>query len=1101
MDRSQKSRAPWRWIRKLLRVEPGEAGIVSAMLGYSILSVGGVVITGQLAGRALFLSRLPASAIPLKFILPPLVLVAVMALYTRFSDRWTRARLIQLTFVVAIVIVAVARLLLATPLRDSLALLLAVFVFFDILGNVVMIQFWTFAGDLFHPRQARRLFGIISGGSALSNIAFGAFLSELADTVRPEDLLFVVIGSLAGSMFIVGRLSGARLEPEPSSQRSSAVASAPATRGTLARDLREVLRSRLMVTIGAIVVVIALVSSVADFQLDLALKDTFGDDGQGMVRFLAVFRLWAGVVAAVLQFLVAGFLMERFGILPALLLLPGTIALGGLSILITGGALWAVAIPRAADISLKYTVNDSVFNLLYLPLSPTLRAKAKAVIDGVIKPPLVALMGVAFFVMGRFEGLSATTWAPLLLLLSALWVWLLFVASRRYVTTLGRSIALRRLDLGAEAIDLADETSIRVLAEALQHPDAMRVIHTLGLIREARTVDWTDRVAPLLEHDDANVRVMALRYLAESSATDQVEPIRQLMGKGDIDVRRAAIEAYCQLCGPRGVRQVIPCLASASDDGTDPDEELDPRLRDTAIVALIRFGGLEGVLHAGRQLHSLLESDDAQQRSQGARLLGELGVGGFYAPLLEMLEDDDRRVRLEAICASLTVRAPELVPGLLSNVDDASTQAETARALVACSREDPALLRELVMERGLPAPVRQQLVGALRQAGAVGGEVLVELIHELDDGVRGTAYATLCRLDAAERPELAKDHLRRKLGDELRVAYDRWLCWRDLRSNADEMPLLVEALAARVDGDRGRILALICLQHSDLSFGSLSKALDSTDSRLQANAVELIDNVVTTHRELLIPYLGGPDRRRAEAARRRLRLGSVSTVDRLRDLVEAPDSWVQACALHAIGLTGATQLTEQVQVALENDDSHVRYTAAYTLLQLGRLVAADGTGDRSGGAESDRDSTALIKEKSGMALAPLEKILFLKQIPMFRQIPAEEISGLLPIVGEAAFREGEEILRQGDEGDCLYNLIEGEVAVEIDGSRIDTVLRTRDVLGELAILTAEPRAATCVALSDVLALRIDRDPFWQLMRERPEVSIGVIRVLLKYLKK
>ncbi len=465
-----------------------------------------------------------------------------------------------------------------------------------------------------------------------------------------------------------------------------------------------------------------------------------------------------------------------------------------------------------------------------------------------------------------------------------------------------------------------------------------------------------------------------------------------------------------------------------------------------------------------------------------------------------MLDDDDRRVRLTAIRAALTVRATELVPGLLSILDDASTQAETADALVACSREDPALLRELVVQRRLPSVVRRRLVGALSQAGSVGAAVLAELVDEPDDLVRGAAYAALCRLPPTERPALAVEHLRANLGDELRAAFDRWLCWRDLNTAAEEMPLLLDAVAERVDADRGRILALICLQHVSLSVRTLSKALGSADRRLRANAVELVDNVVTVHKDLLVAYLGGPDRRRVEVARSRLRLSSSSVAERLQELVEARDQWVQACAVRAIGVVGETGLAEQVREALESDDYRVRYTAAYTLLQLDRLTA-EGADGRPQAAPSDDDSTAATKEKMGMGLAPLEKILFLKQIPMFKEIPGEEISGLLPIVGEATFREGEQVLRQGDEGDCLYILIEGEVAVEIDGDRIDAVLRTRDVLGELAILTAEPRAATCIALSDGLALRIDRDPFWQLMRQRPEVSIGVIRVLLKYLKK
>ena len=53
----------------------------------------------------------------------------------------------------------------------------------------------------------------------------------------------------------------------------------------------------------------------------------------------------------------------------------------------------------------------------------------------------------------------------------------------------------------------------------------------------------------------------------------------------------------------------------------------------------------------------------------------------------------------------------------------------------------------------------------------------------------------------------------------------------------------------------------------------------------------------------------------------------------------------------------------------------------------------------------------------------------------------------------------------------------------------------REVVGEMAIITQKPRSATCTALSDVTALRIDYDDFWDLLAEKPALSMGVIRVL------
>jgi hypothetical protein len=43
--------------------------------------------------------------------------------------------------------------------------LLALFSLLDIAGSLAMILFWTIAGSLFDPREARRLFGLISAGA------------------------------------------------------------------------------------------------------------------------------------------------------------------------------------------------------------------------------------------------------------------------------------------------------------------------------------------------------------------------------------------------------------------------------------------------------------------------------------------------------------------------------------------------------------------------------------------------------------------------------------------------------------------------------------------------------------------------------------------------------------------------------------------------------------------------------------------------------------------------------------------------------------------------------------------------------------------------
>ena len=65
------------------------------------------------------------------------------------------------------------------------------------IGTITMIQFWTFAGDIFSSRQAKRLFPIIGGGGVLANIVCGASVTNIVSHIGTENLLFPFMGCFA----------------------------------------------------------------------------------------------------------------------------------------------------------------------------------------------------------------------------------------------------------------------------------------------------------------------------------------------------------------------------------------------------------------------------------------------------------------------------------------------------------------------------------------------------------------------------------------------------------------------------------------------------------------------------------------------------------------------------------------------------------------------------------------------------------------------------------------------------------------------------------------------------------------------------------------
>jgi len=91
------------------------------------------------------------------------------------------------------------------------------------------------------------------------------------------------------------------------------------------------------------------------------------------------------------------------------------------------------------------------------------------------------------------------------------------------------------------------------------------------------------------------------------------------------------------------------------------------------------------------------------------------------------------------------------------------------------------------------------------------------------------------------------------------------------------------------------------------------------------------------------------------------------------------------------------------------------------------------------------------------------------------------------------------IFEEGDPGDFLYVLIEGEVTVSIKGTDV-WQLRAGEIFGEMALIDQRPRSASAIARTSVRAVCIDATGFLQLVKETPQFSLHVMRVMAERLR-
>jgi CRP/FNR family transcriptional regulator, cyclic AMP receptor protein len=132
-------------------------------------------------------------------------------------------------------------------------------------------------------------------------------------------------------------------------------------------------------------------------------------------------------------------------------------------------------------------------------------------------------------------------------------------------------------------------------------------------------------------------------------------------------------------------------------------------------------------------------------------------------------------------------------------------------------------------------------------------------------------------------------------------------------------------------------------------------------------------------------------------------------------------------------------------------------------------------------------------------LTTIEKVLFLKGIDLFSQIPGEELANIALIATEEVRDSGEDIFTEGDVGDALYLVLEGKVRVH-RGEKTIAELGEKECFGEMALLDTAPRSATVTGMTDVSLLRISREEFQEIMAEKHEIAVGIIKVLTRRLR-
>jgi AAA family ATP:ADP antiporter len=295
------------------------------------------------------------------------------------------------------------------------------YLFGDLFSTLMVATFFAFLNDSVTPDGAKRLYGLVGLGGVTGGVfgatAVRAFISTLTNehwlwVCAAMALAIVAVAYFAGH--IVERLAAPEAEAETiveSSSRHSAALEGAAI----------VFRSPYLLSIVGIVGLYEIVSTVMDFQFTSTVAHYLQGPAIGR-QFSTVFAI-TNAVSMFVQLFLTSFVMTRFGVGTALLVLP-VAALSGSVGFMAFPILWVGSALNTVDNAFSYSINQSAKEALYVPTTRDEKYKAKAFIDMFVQRFAKAVaVGVSLGLTTIFSDFDSLRWLSLFpVAVVALWI-------------------------------------------------------------------------------------------------------------------------------------------------------------------------------------------------------------------------------------------------------------------------------------------------------------------------------------------------------------------------------------------------------------------------------------------------------------------------------------------------------------------------------------------------------------------------------------------------------------------------------------------------------------------------------------------------------
>lgn len=1028
-------------INRVLIINRGEWPKVFLLSAHFFFTTTVLVIVQSIM-TALFLGSYSVTLLPYLFASQALVCTGVSLMYTLFigkiSMKTETASIISL-FIVSILF---ARFFL---IYDQKWFIFVLYIWLQTLIDLLTVQSGILVMNSLNTREAKRLFPLVNAGGPAGAFAGGIAVSSLSIALGSENLIVFCVPFLTAMLFTSSYIIKLYADGDKQSE-SASLNRGHSLMHTIKDVLSDIFKEKLLRIFLIVFSSVIIASTIIDYQFQFILKENYSKDQ--IATFLGLFVVTLNIFSLIIQLFVANRLLIYLGLITNLLLMPIFLIVGS-SVFLFLPIIWVVMGTKFMENVCKYSVYKASSNLIYMPFSPLKRSRLRIITGGVIKPLCVL---VASFILILLTKAVEFKYLSLLVITVGIAGVLSGIKLKKpYVEKLKDSLSNRRMKLKdiPELSGIIDKDGKKIIEKSLASEDKNYVLFSLELIRENIIPVDVDKVEELYKHSDSDIRMEALKT------------VRFIGTKKDVSKITSFLE------GPSSLEDKSECIRTLRHLGGDDLSSLVYNyvnssflyLKGEALVYLLSSGNQNSSNEAAERLKKLQSSNNSEDQMAAAYVVGELARDTYTEYLMPLLESSILEVRREAIIAVGKLRSPLLLEMTVKSLSERKLLSNARKSIIGYGKDAVPVLMRIYKSSENNISLNLEILAILSKIPCRKSvAALVEALFNSEEKLRQQALHSLNKLNDSlkimhEFKDLILESLDKEIYRGCRIFTLHSLTSEDKEAenvfSSQGTSILEKELMHKIAQLRENIFRFLGLLHNNQSviYQAYFNYI-SANSKLRANSLELLDNIIDKDVLRRIIVL----------------LEEMSPTNRLAALkgkCKIPDDGLKA--------------------VLEDDDKWLRSVALWLMEKM-----------------PNKKITGLKRMEVKMYQI-IERIFFLKSVPMFSSLSGEELKPMAEIFSETTRVKGNVIFKEGDSSDNFYLILSGKLKVESAGKEIAT-LRKGDYFGEMALLDKEPRSATVKVLEDCDLLELGRGDFHEILEEYPKLSFVILGTLSKRIR-